>query len=59
MNYLLPDVDMYLMHIFNQLEDLLFLDFIIISFTHYIAAVFHTFYMLPGNTDKDFREENT
>ena len=59
MNYLFTYIDMDLMHIFNQLEDLFFLDFIIISFPHYIAPVFHTFNMLSGYTNKDLREQNT
>ncbi len=52
-------IDMNLMHIFDQPENFLFLDFIFISLTNDISAVLHTFNMLTCDTDKHFRKHYT
>src|SRR5664280_2106366 len=56
MNDLLTNVDVDLMHVINKPEDLLLLNLIIVRLTDNITAVFHTFYMLTGNTNKDLRK---
>ena len=59
MNYLFTDIDMDLMHILNQLENLLLFDLIIICLPHDIPTVLHTFDMLTCNSHKDLGEQNT
>ena len=53
MNNLFPYLNMYFMHIFYQPEYVLFLNLIVIRFTHNISTILHTLSML----DPQFRQK--